>query len=134
MIGYGQDTWCTNSLKPGRLVRGALLVGQAAYRRLITPRGRLRGGEAESNYGLGLSEMIGHVGGPRLAASLPAIVRAELLKDDRIADVTTQAVWDASTSTLNVVIVGMLHDSADNFELTLSVSEVTTTLLGLKAA
>lgn len=131
--GYGIDTWCFDALQPGRLVSGRLLLAQAIYRRITTPRGTLRGGEEERVYGLDLSGYVGAVGVERSAAIFPTIIRAELMKDDRISSVrVTAAVSSDATgavyvsTTVDVEPVGEL----ESFSLTLAISEVTTAVLG----
>ena len=91
-MAYGRDTYCTDGVKSGRLVSGAILLAQALYRRLITVRGSLRGGEAEENYGFDIVGLIGanHTEGDK--AALPSKIRNELLKDGRVEDVTVEVV------------------------------------------
>ncbi len=71
MVDFGREISCTDSLKTGRFSTGARLVAEAAYRRLTTPRGTLRGGEEEANYGIDLTEMCGATNVKLLQASLP---------------------------------------------------------------
>jgi hypothetical protein len=133
--GYGVDTWATDSLFTGRLARGKTLVAQACYRRLTTPRGTLRGGPEEENYGIDMSGLVGAHDPARVAAMLPSMIRGELLKDDRIADVDTQVTYALATdgtATFDVVINVATYDDGNDFELTLTVSSVTTKLVGLE--
>ena len=99
--GYGLDTWCMDRLQPGRYARGPSLVAQALYRRLITPRGTLRGGDDESAYGLDVSGYVGAVGYQSALQALPGLVRGELLKDDRVGEVIVSATF---TNTSNALI------------------------------
>jgi hypothetical protein len=129
--GFGADTFCDhNGLRPGRLARGNQLLAQALLRRIRTPRGVLRGGEEESNYGL---DVVGYVGsvGPQLAArALPAVIRTEWLKDDRVADVAiTGTVTENQDGTSDVFLACVVQpsDSTDTFPLSLRVSDVTLT-------
>jgi hypothetical protein len=130
-LGFGRDTNCTDSLKTGRTVTGLVLLGQACYRRLITPRGTLRGGEDESVYGLDLSGYVGR--SPRnVEAALPAQIRAELLKDERVTDaattITKTVSGPATTFTIRILVTA---STGETFALVLAVDDVTTELLGI---
>ena len=108
------------------------MVAQAAYRRLTTPRGTLQGGDEESAYGLDLTEYIGAVGTVIALAALPGVVRAELLKDDRIASVdlsTAQTTDSAGGVSIEIVIDATLDDDTSTFTLTLSISDVGVSLI-----
>lgn len=133
--GYGQDIYCLDSLRTGRYARGAQLVAQAMYRRLTTSRGTLRGGEEEDQYGLDLSEYLGAVGVDAAIASLPTRVRAELLKDDRVLTIAVTVAHAEARDKLDTIAVrvsGVLADESGVFDLTLSVNDVDTALLGLE--
>lgn len=120
----------------GRLARGVDVVIQALYRRYITPRGTLRGisdDDEDLAYGFDVSSYVGAVGTETAIAALPGLMRAEGMKDDRVADLvfTITAVTDAAGLTsLRVEGAGTLHDEGEDFTFTLSVNDVTTTLLG----
>jgi hypothetical protein len=134
LTGYGTDTWCGDGIVAGRMSRGVVHVALALYRRLRTPRGELMGGEEEAVYGLDLEGIIGAVGYDSAVDVLPSMVRAELLKDDRVTDVSVSATKVTDTAglmsiTLTVDVV--LTDAGDTFRLTLAVSDVTTKLLGI---
>lgn len=134
---YGLDTWCGAGLFTGRRVRGPMVVALALYHRLITPRGTLRGvneEEDEANYGFDLASYCGKVGYPVTIQAFPGLIRGELLKDDRVRDVdvsVTSSLDAAGRITLTVEVDVVLHDEQDSFALTLSVNDVTTTLLGV---
>lgn len=133
MTYFGRDTSCTTSLKPGRYVTGARLVAEAAYRRLSTPRGMLRGGEAEANYGLDLQGLVGAVATPSQAAALPGQIENELKKDERINSVAVTVTKSTEgPGTAYTIRIGALTDDGP-FELVIGVSDVTTELLGLTA-
>lgn len=136
-LGYGVDTWCADSLVTGRLDSGRGLVARALYRRFITPRGTLAGGTDEQVYGFDLSSYVGSTGIDLVLRTLPAIMRAEALKDDRIADVVATVSLDENprdgTVSITAIITLRLVDEASSFDLTLSISDVTTTILGLAA-
>lgn len=125
---------CADNLRTGRYSTGARLVAEAVYRRLITPRGMLRGGDEEANYGLDLAALVGTASTPALLASLPARIKNEVLKDERLRDASvsvTSAVAGAAT-TWTIAVRGLTD--AGPFVLRLAVSDVTTELLGLEAA
>lgn len=133
--GYGIDSWATDSVFTGRLARGKTLVAQACYRRLTTARGTLRGGPDEENYGLDISGIVGTGNPERVAAMLPSMIRGELLKDDRIADVSSSVIYTqdaAGLATFSITIDVQTHDDAGDFELTIAVDSVTTKLVGLE--
>jgi hypothetical protein len=129
---FGRDLSCTDKLRTGRFATKARLVGEAAYRRLTTPRGSLRGGEEEQNYGLDLLELIGSASTKTDAASLPSRIRSELEKDERIETVeaTVTRVQNGPATEFEIVIVATT--SLGPFTLTLAVDDVTVSLLGIE--
>ena len=129
---YGRDTSCTTSLRTGRFVTGARLVAEAIYRRLTTPRGMLRGGEDEANYGLDLTELCGATDIKTLTASLPGQIESEVTKDERIDSVSVEvlAVTEGPETTFTIQISCTLLEG-ETFELQLLASAVTVELLGI---
>ena len=129
--GFGADTFCDhNGLRPGRLVRGNLALAQALLRRATTPRGTLRGGEEESNYGLDVAGYVGSVGPQIAARALPAVLRTEWLKDDRVADVAIEGLVTQNadgTSDVFLTCVVQPSDETEAFPLSLRVSDVAVT-------
>ncbi len=134
--GYGSTMWCTDVIRSGRRATHRQVVAHALYRRLITPRGTLRGSEAASAYGFDVSGYVGATSPDFAAESLPAQVRAELLKDDRVSDVAVQAFVSTSNGLTSVVlnITAVLADESGDFAFTVAVTDVTTTLLGAVTA
>lgn len=134
-VGYGVGMWCADELRLGRLARGKVLLGLAAYRRLITPRGTLQDGDEGSVYGIDISDYIGDVG-PRIAgATIADIVRAELAKDDRFAEVTVRrAVTQNPNGSLEIELDVTIipADGSEDFTLTLSASEAGVAFGGIK--
>lgn len=131
--GYGVDTWCGESLVPGRLARGHMLVALALLGRLITPRGTLRGGPEEDAYGLDVSSYLGAVGPATAVAALPGLVRGELMKDDRVSDIQVTASREDSTDgsvAITLEIDVLLVDEDESFALTISVDDVTAEIVG----
>jgi len=131
MTDFGRDLSCTDSLRTGRYVTGARLVAEAAYRRLTTPRGMLRGGEEEATYGLDLSELVGSVASDADAATLAGRIEAELLKDDRIESVAVTVTATREGPSTTFVVAIRATTAAGPFDLTLGVDGVTVDLLGL---
>jgi hypothetical protein len=134
MSGYGTDTWCGDSLVTGRLAKGVRLVALALYRRLITPRGTLVGGDDESAYGFDLASYVGAVGYPVAIAALPSIVRGELMKDERVSDVVVETLivqGDDGLQDIQLEVTALLSDESETFTLVLAVDDVTTAIVGL---
>lgn len=133
---YGRDTFCTDRLRAGRLVSGPTLVGQALYRRLNTPRGTLlpRFGDAnDADYGIDVSAEIGK--DPTNAeAALPGKIRAEGLKDERIAELTISIVKTVSgpATYFDITVRGELVEG-ETFVLVMSASAARTVLVGITA-
>lgn len=128
--GFGFDTSCASRLSTSRMVRGRELVAQAVYRRLTTPRGSLTWGPEHLAYGLDLKDMVGKVGVDAAARALPAQIRNELVKDDRISDVrvTIRAVGSGVERGLEIQITVSTFDEGEDFSLTLSVTAARTLL------
>lgn len=134
VVDFGKDISCTTSLRTGRYATGPRLVAEAAYRRLTTPRGMLRGGEDEANYGIDLLGLIGQAPPKTIAAALPQRIQSELSKDERIAtvNVVVTVTTKGPSTTFNIAISGTTAQGP--FSLKLSVNEVTIELVGLDAA
>ncbi len=129
---YGRDTSCTTELVTGRLVRGARLLGEAAYRRLTTPRGMLRGGEEEADYGIDLSELIGSTSTKSAAAALPDRIRAELKKDERFESVDVRVVETTNGVSKSFEVFVEASTAEGPFTLAIAASDVTVELLGIE--
>lgn len=130
---YGKDTSCLSSLRTGRLSTGRQLLAEAAFRRITTKRGTLRGGEHERNYGIDVTELIGASNPKMLAAKLPALVQTELLKDERFLTVKATSLLIADGPAVSIEI-GIEIGTADGpFNLKIGVDEVSARLLGIEA-
>jgi hypothetical protein len=132
-VDPGTDTSCMTGLRTGRLVSGARLIAEAAYRRLNTPRGTLRGGEEEANYGLDLTECIGSAQTDADRAAMPGRISMELAKDERIVETHVEVTESTDGQAKSWDVLIECGTTAGPFSLRLGVSEVTTTLLGIKA-
>ena len=133
MSDLGRDTSCTTSLRTGRIVSGARLVGEAIYRRITTPRGMLRGGEEEANYGEDLSGLVGSIRPDLLVASLPGRLSAEIRKDQRIEDVTVTVTSARKGPSVELTVTIEAVTSEGPFSLVVAASSVTAQLIGLEA-
>lgn len=132
-LGYGGGMWCTDQLRSGRRATHRQVVAHALYRRLITPRGTLRGGELASAYGFDVAGYVGAVGIDLALRSLPTQVQAELLKDDRVSSVSVQATRSIDSAGLVYItlqVSAQLADESGDFTFTLVVTDLTVTILG----
>ena len=129
--GFGRDISCTSSMRTGQFVSGVRLVAESVFRRLTTPRGMLRGGEEEQNYGLDLTDLIGSTTTKIDQASLEGRIRNELTKDERIlsADVTVVATTDGPATAFDITIEVSTKEGP--FTLAIRVDEVSAQLLGI---
>ena len=86
----------------------------------------------EERFGIDLPGYVGATDAALAVASLPGIIRAELLKDDRIAGVdarVTAAQLDAAVSLVVEIDVAPADETGD-FTLTAAVDAVSLTLIG----
>lgn len=133
-MSYGTDSYCYDRLVTGQLVSGPELVAQAIYRRLTTARGTLRDGDDGLVYGIDLQDFVGRMATESAVVVLPDIVRAEVLKDDRVERVEVLATPVKGTDGLVSITLELdvyLLDSGEDFTLTLSASAVSVALLGV---
>lgn len=129
--GFGKDMSCTTGLRSRRTVRGLRLVAEAAFRRLITPRGSLRGGVEEANYGIDLPAMVGEVASESQLAALPGQIKLELLKDDRITAVEVEVARKDVGPEVELTITIVIFTDEGQVTLTLEVSAVAAKILGI---
>ncbi len=131
MTDFGRDTSATDGLRTGRFSTGARLVAEAAYRRLTTPRGTLRGGEHEADYGLDLTELVGSSTTKSDALALEGRISNELAKDERILSTVVSVVLatDGPSTSLDIQVSATTADGP--FTLVLLASDVTVELLDL---
>ena len=108
-------------------------MGEAIFRRITTPRGMLRGGEEEANYGEDLSGLVGSIRADLLVASLPGRLSAEIRKDQRIEDVTVTVTSARKGPSVEVSVTIEAVTSEGPFSLVVAASSVTAQLIGLEA-
>jgi len=136
--GYGVEAWCADGLVSGRFTTGAMTVALALYRRLITPRGSLMGVEdddEELNVGLDVCGYIGAVGNSTALRALPGLVAGELSKDKRVRAISCtieQTIGEDGLIDLTLTIDVTLHDSGEDFTLTVAADDVSAELLGVE--
>lgn len=139
----GSDLSCVSDVTPDmREVSGRRALAEALVRRLQTPRGTLLD---DQNYGFDLVGELGDDVTPAFVASLQSTIVAEVQKDERViaARAVVQFVAPSQVAAaMSTVIsnpmpdpVGVLvvridgQDGTGTFRLTLSVADVTVTLL-----
>lgn len=128
---FGTDIACTDGLRTGQYSSGLRLVGEALYRRFRTPRGTLRGGEEEQNYGLDLLDLIGSVARPNDVAALQGKIQAEALKDSRILTASAAILSNVDgPSTTYQITISVTTDQGP-FDLVIAASAVSVDLLGI---
>ncbi len=129
---FGQDIYCLDSLATGRFARKLRIVGQRCYHRLITPRGTLRGGRHERNFGLDLTGMVGATVDKALTAAMPQRIKNELAKDKQVHAVSVAPISETTVGGLATWRISVeVTTDVGPFELVLSVSEVSVDLLEL---
>lgn len=129
---YGSDISCgAGGLRTGTTVDGLTVVAEAIYRRLTTPRGTLRGGERELDYGLDMKNLIGSSITTGTTAALPARIENEIRKDERIESVTADvaSVVDGPATTWTIRIFATT--ATGTFNLVMGVDDVSAQLLGI---
>lgn len=114
---FGTDLDCADDLREMMtLTSGLRLVAQAVYRRLSTPRGMVIDAPG---YGYDLRALLHKGQTPTARTAIPGLVRAEVLKDERIDNAEVQVVALAHDA-LQLAII--CHTAAGSFRLTLDVT------------
>lgn len=130
-LSQSRDTYCLDSLQPGRTARGKTLLGQRCYHRLITPPGTLRGGEEEADFGLDLAAKIGEADELTNEKMLPGLVQNELLKDPTVDSVTVIATRTESGGLVSWELAIHVEGVDGEVDLLVAASEVSVDLLGI---
>ena len=126
---FGRDTSCTTGRRSGRIVSGPRLVGEAIFRRLSTPRGRLRGGKGEQNYGIDLTDYVGRAASRAQLAAMPGQIALEVAKDERILSSEVTVAAETVGPAIELTIVVRARTSVGPFTLRLGITETTVVLL-----
>lgn len=132
LVADGRDTYCLDSLQPGRWARGTSLVAQRLYHRLSTPKGDLRGGEDEADFGVDLAGYVGQNDPRTLDTALPVRVKNELLKDPAVDVVKVTASRTVAGGEVAWQLTVQAETTAGDVELIVAVSSVTVELLGVR--
>ena len=125
-IDFGLDLSCVSDLEEeGRVVTGALLLGQALVRRWMTPRGMLLG---SPDYGTDLREFLNEDVDELTLIRIKSEARAEALKDERVIDVTfNAATYDLTTGRLFLEMA--VEATEGTLTLKVAITDVTVELL-----
>lgn len=128
MATDGIDISATLDLDPAfRAVRGAVALGQALFRRLITPTGGLL---FDETFGLGIQRFIN----ASTAADSKALTRlavaceAECRLDERVADVDAKAYVERGAVVIELRVTPL---EGVPFTLTAEINEVSASLLSI---
>jgi hypothetical protein len=127
VTGFGVDLDCADDvLESMALAPPVRALAQAVYRRLITPRGMVLDAP---DYGFDLRSLLSKGMTQADLATVPGVARAEVTKDERIADATASArMLDAATLELTIRCV----TGVGPFELVLDVTAAAVKLKGIR--
>lgn len=132
MTAYGTDSYCLDSMKTGRMVRGTALIGQRLYHALITPRGALLGGPDEESFGEDLEELVGSPAGKESERAIRNKVQRAASKDDEILSVSVNIQTTTETNGAVSHEVSITAQTAKGpFDLVLSINDLEVSLVGL---
>ena len=132
MTDYGTDTYCLDSMKTGRMVSGATLIGQRFYHALITPRGALLGGPDEESFGEDFEELVGAPAGKESERAIRNKVQRAASKDDEILSVSVNIQTTTETNGAVSHEVSITAQTAKGpFDLVLSINDLEVSLVGL---
>lgn len=102
-VDFGSDLSCTDDLDPGaKEVSGEDALAQALYRRLTTPRGQLID---DPDYGLDIQSFLHRGITAGELRGIEGAIRAEVLKDDRVANFTAKATTSDGGASMEVNLV-----------------------------
>lgn len=122
-FGYGSDLSCDDDLTAycDEVGGGSkLALGQALYRRLITPRGSLLD---DPDYGVDVPGFLGNGVTQRELAGLAGAIRNELVKDDRVDSAQAEVVLDAPQFMRVSVLITPVDPTIGTFGLTFAVKD-----------
>jgi hypothetical protein len=114
----------------GRYINGIPLVGEALYRRYITPEGTLQGGPEEEDYGFDLAGLVGKPS--TVIPSLAARIEAEALKDERIRAASATVTPTTTPNGATALLILLDVDSSEGpFQLQMLASAFEVELVGI---
>ena len=129
-----KDTFCIDSIAPGRYASNALLIAQRLYHAIITPRGMLPGGADEANFGEDLEDLIGAPAGKETENLIRQKVNRAAQKDEEILKVSTDIVTNFESNGSASFLVSIVADSTEGpFTLAVSVGQISIEMLGISA-
>lgn len=124
-IDYGTDLDCADDLTEiMREISGQNVVAQAIYRRLTTPRGQLIDDE---DYGIDVRSFLSRGVDAGRLREIEGTIRQEVLKDERVANVTAKATIDYKTYSMSVSLIVSTGDGP--FRLVFSITADTVEFL-----
>lgn len=124
---FGTDLDWADDLDPsGRMISGARLLGQAAFHRLITPRGACLDAPDD---GLDVAEFLSLGLTPTEKTGIPGQIAAELRKDERFLDAEVE-MTDVPPDGFRLKI-RITPSAGPEFDLVLSVSAAATKLVSI---
>lgn len=122
MADLGIDIHCVDDIDPNfALVSGQKVLAQALARRLITPRGTLL---EDPEYGFDLRAFLNDT---HSAFRVESGIESELLKDERVDDVSATTTYDELSGRLTVE--ARVTSSEGPFDFILGVTDVTVELV-----
>lgn len=124
-VDFGTDLSCTDDLdETMKEISGQDVLAQAIYRRLTTPRGQLID---DPDYGIDVRSFLSRGVDAGKLREIEGTIRQEVLKDERVANVTAKATIDYKTYSITVSLIVTTGDGP--FRLVFSITADTVELL-----
>lgn len=102
-VDFGTDISCTDDMSEvAKEISGQDVLAEAIYRRLTTPRGQLLDDE---DYGIDVRSFLSRGIDPGKLREIEGTIRQEVLKDERVANVTAKATVDYKTYSMSVSLI-----------------------------
>ena len=117
-VDFGTDLSCTDDLdETMKEISGQDVLAQAIYRRLTTPRGQLID---DPDYGIDVRSFLSRGVDAGKLREIEGTIRQEVLKDERVANVTAKATIDYKTYSITVSLIVTTGDGP--FRLVFSIT------------
>jgi len=124
-VDFGTDLSCTDDLdETMKEISGQDVLAQAIYRRLTTPRGQLID---DPDYGIDVRSFLSRGVDAGKLREIEGTIRQEVLKDERVANVTAKATIDYKTYSITVSLIVTTGDGP--FRLVFSITADTVEFL-----
>lgn len=126
-VNYGTDISCTTDIDPSfRLVSGSELMREVIVRRLTCRKGSLL---SDPLYGIDIRDFLNSRIDSKALTRIQSIVTGELLNDERVLSVVSEASFNSVSKTLTLQMQGSGANGPFNLTITagagaLSVSSV----------